>query len=47
MRATPYFTAMPSALEDPAVPLPPQTLRFRTAEAPARRRRRTASRSST
>jgi UDP:flavonoid glycosyltransferase YjiC (YdhE family) len=35
MRATPYFSAMPTALEDPAVPLPPRTLRFRTAEAPA------------
>ena len=34
MRATPYFSAMPSALEDPAVPLPPRTLRFRTAEVP-------------
>jgi UDP:flavonoid glycosyltransferase YjiC (YdhE family) len=34
MRATPYFSAMPSALEDPAVPQPPRTLRFRTSEAP-------------
>src|SRR3954466_1513696 len=25
----PYLTAMPAALEDPAVPLPPRTLRFR------------------
>jgi UDP:flavonoid glycosyltransferase YjiC (YdhE family) len=30
----PYLTAMPPALEDPAVPLPPRTLRFRGAEAP-------------
>jgi UDP:flavonoid glycosyltransferase YjiC (YdhE family) len=28
----PYLTAMPAALEDSAVPLPPQTLRFRGAE---------------
>ncbi len=35
MRATPYFSAMPAALEDPAVPLPPRTLRFRTSEVPA------------
>jgi len=34
MLATPYFSAMPSALEDPAVPLPPRTLRFRTSEVP-------------
>jgi UDP:flavonoid glycosyltransferase YjiC (YdhE family) len=30
----PYLTSIPLALEDPAVPLPPQTLRFRGAEVP-------------
>jgi UDP:flavonoid glycosyltransferase YjiC (YdhE family) len=34
LRAAPYLTAMPEALEDPAVPLPPRTLRFRAADAP-------------
>ncbi len=34
LRAAPYFTDLPEALEDPAVPLPPRTLRFRTAEVP-------------
>jgi UDP:flavonoid glycosyltransferase YjiC (YdhE family) len=30
----PYFTSIPLSLEDPAVPLPPSTLRFRGAEVP-------------
>ena len=30
----PYLTSIPSTLEDPAVSLPPQTLRFRGAEVP-------------
>jgi UDP:flavonoid glycosyltransferase YjiC (YdhE family) len=31
----PYFTSIPLTLEDPAVPLPPSTLRFRGAEVPS------------
>jgi len=34
LRAAPYLTAMPEALEDPEVPLPPRTLRFRVADVP-------------
>jgi UDP:flavonoid glycosyltransferase YjiC (YdhE family) len=34
LRAAPYFTDMPQALEDPAEPSPPRTLRFRTADLP-------------
>jgi UDP:flavonoid glycosyltransferase YjiC (YdhE family) len=34
LRAAPYLTAMPEALEDSGVPLPPQTLRFRVADVP-------------
>ena len=34
MRAAPYFTDLPEALEDPGEPSPPRTLRFRTAAVP-------------
>ena len=34
LRAAPYLTDMPEALEDPAAPAPPPTRRFRTAEVP-------------
>ena len=34
LRAAPYLTAMPEALEDPVVAPPPRTLRFRVADAP-------------
>ena len=34
LRAAPYFTDLPEALEDPGEPSPPRTLRFRTAPVP-------------
>ena len=34
LRAAPYFTDMPLALEDPAEPSPPRTLRYRTGDVP-------------